>query len=178
MIDQRLGSGEPLVIPVDNVTTLSTSGQSTQFTGQWTIATQSLDAILATMRLTSYQTQDTVIPALTAGDASYFGAPAGRQVPAYQFICNDNAPAPTAVPALGGAASGMTYPGVPGSATYSIGVDSRIVPQFLPDSHACLILTQNAFDKGALARGTESAYGNIDEWKNNAFCMGVSFKYK
>ncbi|CAL8468231.1 g7770 [Coccomyxa elongata] len=188
MLDSRLATGDPIIVPFTNWASFETSAPpgSTNSVTQFTVATQSLNALYGTARVGNY---DSTMQSATTSTVNPIGIQTAnkayaRQVPYYQFksldVCQGTAAA--------GAAGRIEQ-----NTRYQFTIDSKTYPQFLADSNDCYYLTRNAFDGGAVNRYFESALvtgnnqslasqavnqplANVD-WQENAFMLGLSLEH-
>lgn len=125
-MDSRLASGEPIVIPFTNWASFEAAGSGSQLTTQFTVASQSLDAVFATQRDNAYDTQDSVVVSKTGAFQ-----PADSQTTYYRFQSNDTGPqagysAGSGLPYTANTLQSQNYPG---QARYQLLIDAKVYPQ-------------------------------------------------
>lgn len=85
MVDSRLASGDPIVIPFQNWASYeSSAGVSTSSTTQFTVASQSVNGLLGTFRAGNYDTAPSSGGALAGTlviNTDYYGFGGGAQTP-------------------------------------------------------------------------------------------------
>lgn len=170
MLDDRLATGEPIIVPFTNWSSFETgNGNSFSSVTQFTVATQSLDALYGTARANTYDASLALVAPGGAGFSSNILAAststtpgavpvAGAvQVPYYQFVAQDFLD--TLMP------------------RYNFTVDSKNYPQFYADRHDTFEITKNSFDGGALSRGFESILPTRRNWADWAWALGISLMH-
>ena len=172
MLDARLASGDPIIVPFTNWASFETSSGSgaRNSNTQFTVATQSLDAVYGTARLTNYDSVPTVagfgtgapstdnegqIITTGVGDTQLSRMKTANMANAhaasfYQFKSLDVASST----GTSGAGRIQQY------GKYQFAIDAKVYPQFLADSNDCYFLTRNSFDGGAVNRAFESSIIN------------------
>lgn len=171
MVEARLSTGEPIVVPFINHASFETStgggsgAQSSTATTQFTVATQSLNTVIGSARAYNYDTfQAAVNPATSV------------QVPFYSFDaqCIKGHMLPTSQQNAGAYALGDSRIA---PARYQTTIDSKVYPQFMADVGDAYQISKNAYD-GA---GNNKLYGGIVRdlysWAHSAFMLAISLDH-
>lgn len=159
MIDARLASGEPIVIPFTNWASYessASSGVSSQT--QFTVATQSLNGLLGSARGGGYDSN--LYPSVSGLSTEYF-AFGGGKVQAQGWLLDGTAAAPTVAP----------------NTTFQFNIDSKVYPQFLADADDAYMLTKNFFDGAGLNRDFASHITSVQDWRLYAFAVGIGLDH-
>lgn len=211
MVEARLSTGEPIVVPFINWASYETSqkvANATAYTGanradwdgttgqttlnqQFTIATQSLNALYGTMRAKDYDSNKTPVQTYFALNdlkpaRTLFGGM--FQSYYYRFCGYDTQPPLTGSntsvvhdyplqPLASGTTSSNGARNTIGKAKYQFTIDSKVYPQFLADVAECYTLTKNSFDGSGGNRDFTHLFGSLKNWYGNAFALGVSLDH-
>ncbi len=205
MVEARLSTGEPIVVPFINWASYETSqkvlntpsfigtdksawdGRNAQTTvsQQFTIATQSLNALYGTLRPKDYDSNKlTAISYFAIDDLKPAQALFGGMYQSYYYrFCGFDTQQPQTGSNTG---SVQDYPtkllatnarNTVGNARYQFTIDSKVYPQFLADVSECYTLTKNSFDGSGGNRDYHHLFGSLKNWYGNAFSLGVSLDH-
>jgi hypothetical protein len=201
MVEARLSTGQPIVVPFVNwanfessanlpsgdvVTNNSGSTASTQFV----MATQSLNRLWGTFRVSDYDSQFRfAVTARSSNDSLFRGSTSGVEYDTYYFrFCAMQNDATHKVPrsySPNFTAGAVSYPQpvsdpklLTGPARYQFEVDSKLYPQFQADVSDCYALTKNALDRGGgRVDTTNSIIQDSLVMANQNFALVVSFQH-
>jgi hypothetical protein len=204
MVEARLSTGQPIVVPFTNwanfeqssqvsaanVVTLNSGGNAAT---QFVIATQSLDRLWGSLRVGDYDSQTSFyVTNDLYNDTLFRRNTCGATLNNYYFMfCQMQNDANFVVPntqgqfnrLVNGASTPVmnevqpTESNLTGPARYQFEVDSKLYPQFLADVTDCYALTKNALDRSG---GNMKAGTFIDDpviRACQAFALVVSFKH-
>lgn len=192
MVESRLGSGGTLTIPYTNLSLFESAASSQSTSTQFTIATQSLDMLMGTLRPVGYDGADQVVPNQTNADANVAErvvtqTTSAFQTPYYNFVSMDpkTSDAEKAGSLVDSRRSLANGPGAntlfsqayPGGAQFQAIVDGIPYPQYMADTGDCYYLTKKMFDGAGGNVAHLHPFTNFADWAGNAFMMGVSFKH-
>jgi hypothetical protein len=87
MLDSRLSTGDPIIVPFTNWANFESSngGTAQSSTTQFTVATQSLNAVYGTTRLSGYDSIASPFAIMMTGPVLTPNGATAKQVPMYQF---------------------------------------------------------------------------------------------
>lgn len=201
MVEARLSTGQPIVVPFVNWANfessanlnagdvLSSNAGSTAST-QFVIATQSLNRLWGTFRVSDYDSQFRyAVTQRTANDSLFRGSTTGTELDTYffRFCCMQNDSGlsipRTYSPNYGAGAVSYGQPAatpetVVGPGRYQFEVDSKLYPQFLADVADCYALTKNALDHGGGRLDTpNSIIADPIVMANQNFALVTSFQH-
>lgn len=192
MVDQRMATRKPLMVPFYNWAGFESSTQVTNINQHFTIRTESFDAILATIRPGNYDstgfntgnsiggTPQTAGSAMS--NANWFIPQQGGSDPRatstpilvpeyavyswyYTFLSGEK-------PTLDQFGPNGTF-----SANYQLNIDSKLYPQFLADVQDAWHMTRNMFDANALALTYGSSVQSLDQFTQAQFLFGVGLDH-
>lgn len=195
MVDSRMASGEPLLVPFYNWAGFEGSATMQNISQQFTIATESLNAIIGTLRPGNYDAQN--LPQIGSGtDITQTSTQSGcsRYIP--QVGIN---PGVVAAPntttsievkdthtfwswyhaALSGERCVNDQFGPTGlwGANYQFNIDSKLYPQFLADVHDAWHLTRNMLDANALSLTYGSQVRNLNQFTQAMFMFAIGLDH-
>lgn len=183
MVDARMASGQPLMIPFFNWTGFEGSSGQSQFNQQFTVATESLNALIGTVRPGNYDSQllpqlggqGTTAGTTTANSTFYvpqYGYPPSRNDAS--ILRPDNAFFNWFHTSLSLEQTAIDQFGRDGQwqANLQFNIDSKLYPQFMADVGDCWHLLKNAFDANALSITYGGNVYSMDQFTQGSFgCM-------
>lgn len=194
IVDQRMASGDPLLVPFFNWSGFEGTAADSSLNQQFTIGTESLNAIMGTIRPGNYDGLG--IPTLGGQTGRYYVPQAGATPSA-----NSNANTGTSI-----AMSNVTTTGYIGSysaaynwyhtalsweraivdgyaqsgrfgTTYQFNIDSKLYPQFQADVQDCWQMLKNTFDANALSLTYGSSIASIDQFSQAGFVHAIGLDH-
>lgn len=175
MVEARLSTGEPIVVPFINHASFETSTGASAKQGQtqFTVATQSLNAVMGTARLGNYDQVSGVVDPKRCITTPYYSFDA------------ETAAKTTPVPTITtGSADGTKHGSgvvkqfatlLPGR--YQLTIDSKVYPQFQADLADCYQLTKNMFDGAGNNKMFAGLAGDLYGWSHSGFMLGISLDH-
>ena len=207
LVDRRLSQG-PITMPFSNFYTFegSLSGSSSIQT-QFTVASQCINGIIATLRPGAYDSHQMPNTTPYAGCSQIVTEKRQKQTNSpgstyYQFTCGrdpgthlltsqvisrvNNLPLNIVYPFYNQA--GVSVPGVAGigalwlddrsqSPNFQLTVDSKNYPQFIADCADSAMLVKNYFDAGAFNLNANTPIYRVKDWLNHAFCFAIGLDH-
>ena len=177
MVDARMAGDDPLLVPFYNWSGYEGSSSVSNISTQFTIGTESLNALIATIRPGNYdaltlpnlggRTGRQYIPQV-GPDPDASTAPITRSVDGYYNWYQT---------ALSGEKCMVDAhgPDARWTSNYQFVVDSKLYPQFLADVHDSWHLLKNMYDANALSLHYGSSISTLDQFTQAvfAFCVGL-----
>lgn len=193
IVDQRMASGDPLLVPFFNWSGFEGTAADSSLNQQFTIGTESLNAIMGTIRPGNYDGAG--IPTLGGGSGRYYVPQSGAN-PAANFAANVGTSIAMPNPLFGyvgdfeaaynwyhtalswerAVVDGYGIGGRFGT-TYQFNIDSKLYPQFQADVQDCWQMLRNTFDANALSLTFGGSVASIDQFSQASFVHAVGLDH-
>jgi hypothetical protein len=182
IVDSRMAEGTPLLVPFFNWAGFEGTSDMTNINQQFTIGTESLNALMTAIRPGNYDSQ-----AIADSQLGGNGVSGTFYIPQVGDNAQTKASADTSITLPTNSAYSWYHTSLSGekpdqfakdgtwSANYQYNIDSKLYPQFMADAHDAWHLLRNMFDANALSLTYGSSVQTLDQFLTAyfMFCVGL-----
>jgi hypothetical protein len=183
IVDSRMAEGTPLLVPFFNWAGFEGTSDMSNINQQFTIGTESLNALMTAIRPGNYDSQS--LPTLGGGTSlggSYYRPQVGADPAASggnNTLTSIALPDKSAISWYHTSMSGEKVDSFSADGTwnanYQYNIDSKLYPQFMADAHDAWHLLRNMFDANALSLTYGSTVQTLEQFLTAyfMFCVGL-----